>query len=351
MGRVLHTADVHLTPDRPERLAALRSVLDRAERADVDAVTVGGDLFDDPEGVEELRADLRNDLFTDRPFEVVVVPGNHDLAAYRGDVFFGDACTVVTDDPFGHWTAPDGSLRVTALPYRERPDDDLLLALQERSTFDGVEALLLHCSLDAPFGDYETGEEGARRYFPVREELLVALGFDYYLAGHYHTHHEVNFEDGSAFVYPGTPASTSVAETGPRRVSLLDTTRGLEFETLDTFHHVSRAFTVAPGREEAVLEAVRRWAAANATEAADATVHVDGYLERDEAAFHEDLLAAAGPAAVTNETRGVSHLRSHPLYGAFEAALAETAWDDDTKAAVTERTLDVFSRLAARGEL
>jgi DNA repair exonuclease len=157
--RILHTADVHLTPDAPERTEALAAVLELAEDEDVDVVTVGGDLFDAPEDVETLRADLRNDLFADRPFDVLLIPGNHDVEAYRGDVFFGDSCTVLTDDPFEHWTAPAGDVRITGLPYREEPDEELLLALQDREPFDGTEILLLHCSLEAPFDDYETGDE------------------------------------------------------------------------------------------------------------------------------------------------------------------------------------------------
>jgi len=209
MTRVLHTADVHLASDAPERTEALDALLERAEREGIDVVTIGGDLFDDPEDVERLRADLRNGPFSGRPFDVVVIPGNHDVAAYRGDVFFGDACTVIAADPFGHWTAPDGDLRITGLPYRERPDDDLLLALQDRTPFDGTEVLLLHCSLDAPFQDDDPGDDGGRHYFPVTERLLAELDFDAYLAGHYHAPHQLSLPNGAPFTYPGTPASTS----------------------------------------------------------------------------------------------------------------------------------------------
>lgn len=41
MTRVLHTADVHLTPDYPERKNGLRKLLNRAETDDIDVVTIG----------------------------------------------------------------------------------------------------------------------------------------------------------------------------------------------------------------------------------------------------------------------------------------------------------------------
>lgn len=351
MTRVLHTADVHLTPANPERETALRSLLGRAEKDVIDVVTIGGDLFDQPESVEQLRIDLRNDLFSDRPFEILLIPGNHDIEAYRGDVFFGDACTVITEEPFSHWTAPDGDLRITGLPYRERPDDELLLSLQDREPFDGPEALLLHCSLDAPFGDYETGDEGARRYFPVTEELLAELGFDYYLAGHYHSPHKVSFSTGAEFTYPGTPASTSTSETGQRRVSVLDPTEGVAFETLATHHYASHQFTATPGAEERLLDDIQEWSNQHAIDCADASVRVDGFIEMAEDAFHEELTTAADPATLTNETRSVEHVLSHPLFRSFEEELRETDWDEGTSEKVTNRTLEVFSQLSARGAI
>jgi exonuclease SbcD len=350
MTRVVHTADAHLSTTDDERMAALRAVLERAETEDAEVVTIGGDLFDQPEDVERLRTALRNDLFSDQPFEILLIPGNHDIEAFRRDVFFGDSCTVMTDEPYEHWTGPRGDLRVTGLPYREHPDDDLLLALQDRPEFDGTEALLLHCSLDAPI-DADTGDEGTRRYFPVKEGVLTELGFDLYLAGHYHSSHTVKFDDGSAFTYPGTPASTSSAETGRRHASVYDTEDGLSLVPLDTYHRVHREVTVIPGEGRSVLEEIERWTDHIAADADEATLRVEGYTERPEDEFDEDLRSVATPARVTNETRGVRHVKGHPLFRAFEEELETTDWDEETEEAVRQRTLAVFSQLGARGDL
>lgn len=350
MTRLLHTADVHLRPNAEDRRAALETVLERAGEAEADVLTIGGDLFDDPGTLEALRPTLRGELFTDQPFEILLIPGNHDVEAFRGDVFFGDACTVLGREPYEQWTAPDEDLRITGLPYRETPDDELWMALQDRTTFEGTEALLLHCSLDAPF-DGETGEEAGRRYFPVSEDLLTELGFDLYLAGHYHQPHRVRFADDSTFVYPGTPASTTRAETGPRRVARFDTEATLSLESIATFHHARVEFVLTPGEEATLFERVERWTDEHARPTADAVVHVEGFTEMDEAAFAEALADAADPASVTNQTRGVAHLQSHPLYRAFEDELAATDWSEDDREAVRQRTLSVFSQLRAGGEL
>lgn len=350
MTTVIHTADVHLSTTDDERIRALRTVLDRAEAEAADVVTIGGDLFDQPEDVERLRTDLRNDLFADQPFEILLIPGNHDIDAFRDDVFFGDSCTVMGTEPFEHWTAPGGDLRITGLPYRERADDELLLELQERTAFDGTEALLLHCSLDAPF-DTHTGDEGTRRYFPVQESLLTELGFDFYLAGHYHTSHRVTFDDGSSFTYPGTPASTSSAETGQRHASILEIGDGLSLVPLETYHRVHRSVTVVPGQEASALSEIARWAESSAADADEAALHVEGYTERPEDEFDDELRSTAAPANVTNDTRGVAHVTGHPLFRAFEDELEAIDWEEETSQAVRQRTLAVFSQLGARGDI
>lgn len=333
-------------------MEALEAVLDAADAEGADAVTIGGDLFEGPEDAEALRPRLRNELFTDRSFEVVLIPGNHDGDAFEGDVFFGDACTVLAEDPYEQWVDPTGSIRVTGIPFRSAPDDDLLFALRDREAFSGTDALLVHCSLDAPLGDREAGGEAEHRYFPVSRDALVDLGFDVYLAGHYHSQHRLELADGSTFVYPGTPASTRTTETGRRRVAVLDADPGtVDFRPLDTFRYERERFTVTPGEEDRVLSRVRRWAIERAVAGAEATVHVDGFCAADEAAFNRRLLEASGDAELVDETRNVRPVLNHPLFAEFESELEAREWDDETAEAVRERTVEVFARLLARGEI
>lgn len=353
MTRILHTADVHLHPDDERRLDGLQAVLDLARERSVDAVTIGGDLFDRPQDVETLRTTLRNEFFSDVPFDIILIPGNHDIEAYRQDIHFGDDCETYTTKPFDDWVSPEDDLRITCLPYHEKATDELLLALADRSEFDGTEALMLHCSLEAPFASYETGEEDAHRYFPVTEGVLEDLGFDYYLAGHYHSFHEVSLANDAVFTYPGTPVSVKSSETGPRRVCLLDTETGLTFERLETFHYARESFTVMPGEEASCLDAIDAWVDRNVHESTEATVEVHGFVDMAEDTFATQVREAAGDASVENETRGVERLRRHPLYVAFEDHLAEIGneWDESTRKAVRERTLEVMVELAAKGEV
>jgi exonuclease SbcD len=347
---LLHTADVHLRPDADERLDGLQAVLDLAADREVEALTIGGDLFDRPADVDELRTDLRNRYFSDLPFEVVLIPGNHDVDAFRGDLFFGDSCTVIADaEHFGTWRDPDDEVRVVGIPYQEEATDELLLALEERPAFDGTDVLLFHGSLQEPV-DAPIGDEDAYRYFEIAPEVLAELGFDYYLAGHYHIQRLHQFETGAEFAYPGPPASTTSAETGPRQAVGLSPSEGLSFEPLDTFHYLETTVSVTPCEEAAALDELESWVDEVVTPAASPSITVTGVLDADETAFAERLQEIAEPGWLTNETIGVGEVRAHPVLEEFETRLAETDWDDDLREAVRARTLREASTALSEGD-
>lgn len=356
MTGILHTADVHLRPDRAERLDALREVLGAAADHGVDLVTVGGDLFDTDRAGERLRGELRS-LFSGHEFEILVIPGNHDQASFRGDLYFGEDFRAGTDEPYGQFQV--GDVRVTTVPFQRRATDDLLLSLADRAPFDGVECLLLHCSLETPI-DRTAGDEGDHRYFPVSKQALAQLEFDYYLAGHFHSSHHVELPHGGQFVYPGTPASVSRKETGRRSVALVDTDADpvLRFEELDTHYVDAFSRTVRPGNEADVFEAIadrrERWR----QDHVDAAVVLDGFTGMTEVEFADHLSEVARGCSVENRVTTVRNIVSHPLFEAFEAELdgresihADTLGEeyavDEFHDAVRRRAMAVFSELAA----
>lgn len=349
MADLLHTADVHLDADIPARIEALSTVLDDAASRGVAAVTIGGDLFDDPDSVDTLRPRLRSELFADREFEIVVIPGNHDAAGFRGDTFFGAACTALVTEPFSHHEIPAIECRITGVPFVGQPNEDFILDLADREPYPGTEVLLIHCTLDAGLAQAATGAEAAHRYCPITAAEVAELDFDYILAGHFHDARQEQLSSGT-FVYPGTPVSTRSSETGRRHTAVVDVDAGtVDFEPLETFHYVAQQFDVLPGEERALFERVEEWVATNARASAEATVRVDGFHELDEAAFHDRLQTATGPASVEDRTVTARRLQAHPVYRAFADRLSETDWDAETRAAVRRRTLRAMNTV--RGEL
>ncbi len=361
MVRILHTADVHLDPDHPERVDALESVLELATEEGVDVLTIGGDLFDSERAAEDLRSDFRT-LFSDLPFSVLAIPGNHDAAAFRDDLFFGEDFEAAVTEPFGHHEFDE--TRVTTVPYRAGDPDEVLLALADRDPHDGPEVLVLHCSLEAPV-DSTAGDEGDVRYFPVDRHQLAELDFDYCLAGHFHSAHELALPRGGRFVYPGSPASVTRAEQGRRGAVLVDTGEAsVDRRRLDTFHYDRLDLTVTPGEEAAVLETIDSRTTAWADRHVDAAVTVDGFVAMPEAEFHDDLQAASGGFPLDDRTRTVGWLESHGLYDAIEDELADRDLPTDAvegdsedyapdafEGDVRRALLAAFSALEAEGRL
>jgi DNA repair exonuclease SbcCD nuclease subunit len=361
MVQILHTADVHLDPDADERQAGLEAVLSQADAKDVDLVTIGGDLFDSEVAAEQLRETLR-ELFSDRSYPILTIPGNHDADAFRSNLFFGEAFIPATETPFDYYVVGDAA-RITYLPYTPQATDDLLVALRNREPFDGPEFLLLHCSLEAPIQG-GVGEEGEQRYFPIGKEKLAELEFDYYLAGHYHSQHRTELPNGGTFVYPGTPASVTRKETGRRTVVHIDTdaAQDVQLLSLESFHYDSLNLRVTPGNEDPVLEEIRSQVDIWDERQVTPEITVDGFTEMDETAFNEALTDASGDVPVKNSVRTVEHILSHPLFEKFQRRLEEREqlhavqerdgydverFQDD----VWEEMLAIFADLAAEGKL
>ena len=361
MTRILHTADIHLDSIAEERHAALDSVLEDASNADVDLVTIGGDLFDSELAAEQLRESLR-ELFSNRSYPILTIPGNHDASAYRSNLFFGDSFIAATESPFDHYVVDD-TTRITYLPYTPQATDELLISLRDREPFEGTECLLLHCSLDAPLhGD--VGDESEQRYFPVTKEQLAELDFEYYLAGHYHSQHHVELSNGGTFVYPGTPASITQTELGRRTYVYIDTEAdtGVQFPSLESYHYDELNLRVTPGQEDRVFREINSQVAIWHDRDVEPQITVDGFIETDETEFESALEDHSNGISVTNRTRDVEHILSHPLFEAFEHQLENrdrlhaieerdeyntTRFQND----VWEATLNAFVELAAEGKL
>lgn len=339
--KILHTADVHLQEDDPTTIAALEAVLATAAEHDVDLLTIGGDLFDTPSDAAALRPRLR-DLFQDNPFDIVAIPGNHDEDVYRENLRFGADLEVLTDTPYSSREVGDVELR--GAPFTASMDENLFTALQSNAT-DTTQILLLHCTLDIGFHSDAAGESEGE-YFPVTKATLAELGYDYVLAGHIHsTDRTVPLDNGGVFIYPGSPVSHSTGETGRRRAVLIDTDNAdVTSIPLDTFYHDSLTKMVRPGEEDALLADVGDWVDRRADDTCELTVEVEGFIDRDEDAFYDQLQAAAAPVDPNDATRSVSHVLDHPLYGRFEEKLNQRA-DVENPEQVETRVIEVLSEL------
>jgi DNA repair exonuclease SbcCD nuclease subunit len=210
--KILHSSDLHLNSKYPERLEALEKIILAAGKENVDLVLIAGDFFDSSREANKLRPALRDKL-SSLPFKILVIPGNHDYSVYTSDLNFGNDIKILQKKPYEIVELED--LKVVAVPYANQDFNDLVFNLKKEIDTGKVNVLLIHCSLDVPFlKESGFGDEKRQLYLPVNSKVLAEIGFDYVLAGHFHSQYaESIISDKTVFIYSGSPELEQELET------------------------------------------------------------------------------------------------------------------------------------------
>jgi len=347
--RVLHTSDLHLKHADARTLNALECILDLARREDVDAVTIAGDMFDSSEDANKLRPLLRKKL-SDNGFDILVLPGNHDVSAFSQNTFYGNDVKLLTEQPVSIEEYED--VLIAGVPFRENLDEEAMLSLYQSARRGGTKILLLHCTLDLGFSTSSFGEERTTRYMPVSTAMLSELGYDYVLAGHFHsTFSSKPLANGGLFVYPGSPVSLTRKEVGPRSVYLLDTEKGRGYAVeLPTFYYDELTLTITPGSEDESVSELERWVDDHSNRDCEVSIVVTGYTLMPEGELKEMVSSAAKGLPHEFLVVGIENILQYPIYKRFkEILLNENSIAD--KNAVDMMVLGVISQLAEAGRL
>jgi exonuclease SbcD len=73
------------------------------------------------------------------------------------------------------------------VPYVSEPNPSLIAGLTKAAEDSQISILLLHCTLEIGFSMSAFGDEEKLSYFPITRETLSRLGYEYILAGHFHS--------------------------------------------------------------------------------------------------------------------------------------------------------------------
>jgi len=323
----------------------LNKILELAEMHEVDLVTIAGDVFNTVEDAEGLRPLLRS-KFSNLDFEIIAIPGNHDLDAYAGNLNFGSDLTLVTDEPYQVLKRKDVS--IVAVPYVDRPDEELLRQLKREAETAESCVLLLHCTLDIGYSTGDFGEE--TRYFPVSKKVLESLGFDHVLAGHFHRDtHLRRLEGKGFFVYPGSPVSLSKSEQGQRNVVLFDDWNRPVALPLPTFYYDSKEFFVRPDHEDDVLGEIREWYDVRCGDNCSLDIVVGGFITLDENMFSDRIKQVCENAELDLKFRDVSEVLNHPLYVSFVEKMRTEKMEHEDQ--VQQLVMDAIARLLRTREI
>lgn len=347
--RILHTADVHIREYQDERWTAFQEIINLAKSEEVDALVISGDLFESSADAHKLRPKTR-ELFTSIEFPVMLIAGNHDAEAYPEGAFLGEKVTVIHD--FMKPVAIKGVF-FWGFPYEDMLEDEILEYLNfaaGRAQEGTTHILIFHAELldiTGGWGDY--GEEGRRRYLPVKLSYFQNLPWQYILAGHFHNTFDVHeFKAGAYYVYPGSPVSVTRRETGPRKVNLFEVGKAPEPRTLKSFYYEKMEIRLDPLQQENPIRLINQ-KLQDLPENVRLLLDISGYFNGKQLNMTEEelqrainKLAGKGIEVSAMEFRDISDILEDDLFHLFLERLEMRTIDLLEKKRIIDMTLQAM---------
>jgi DNA repair exonuclease SbcCD nuclease subunit len=225
--KLLHFADLHLdtafgwappaiaSGQRQAIRATLRRICEVARAEQVDALTCGGDLYEQDRYTADTAEFLVSTLADLHPLPVLLAPGNHDWlgpsSIYATARWSPNVHVFASDrlEPFGLTSG----VNIWGAAHRAPANtDDFLHDFHAGS--GGLNLGLFHGSERSGLPQQPAGKE-PHAAFSAYE--ISAAGLAHALLGHYHTP-----IDGPDYTYPGNPEPLSFGEDAERGAVLLD---------------------------------------------------------------------------------------------------------------------------------
>ena len=343
--KILHTADIHLRVVGDHRWEAFESIVYLAEKEGVALVVISGDLFDRQVDTHKLKVPVR-ELLKNIPFQVIILPGNHDGSALSDGDYYGDNVRVIAN---AENYVDIAGVRVHGLPFEKIVGEKVverLLRIRANIRLDGTNLLLYHGELlDLSFARDTFGEEDAG-YMPVRLSFFENTGLDYVLAGHFHTNFEVQRYEGGYFVYPGSPASVTRKETGVRQVNLFEIGEPPQPLPLNTHYYEDITVVLDPFADADPLSLIRA-CIAECPPTSKILLTVSGFVDlaalgKSEIEFATMIstLKGNGVETVTSNWHDISKVSESDLFRRFLDQLAQADYSTERRRAIRDLVLE-----------
>jgi len=342
--KILHTADIHLREYGDERWKTLQQLIEIGKKEKVELFVISGDLFDKGINAEILKPKIR-EIFSNNGFKIILIPGNHDSEAYKSGMYFGEDTIILTDlnEPFEY-----KDLIIWGLPFEDIEGEKILTklhSLKNNMATNKRNIILYHGELlDAFFSRKDFGEEGKRRYMPVKLSYFKDLNVDYVLAGHLHSKFDMwILENGGYFVYPGSPVSITKREIGQRKVNIFEVGKPPAEYPLDTPHFEEVVIELDPFIEKHPVEIIEEHLKEVHPEAS-IILTVKGYINSEKIKISESELVKQIKEIIKEKSIVEKHFEFKDIYAILEDALfksfikklEQTDYDEEKKKQLRE---------------
>ncbi len=360
MAKILHTADIHLQEQSDERWQALTTILDTAQELGVDALTISGDLFEQNVEAQTLRGKLPP-LFSKQEYRIIILPGNHDLYSYETGFYFGDNVTLLNNS---EQQIELNQTVITGIPFEPLSAAELyqkIETINQQLNPEKTNILLFHGELtDIFFKSSDFGDEGEKRYLPLKLNLLANTKFDYILAGHFHTKFHLKqipnerLKQGGFFVYPGSPVSITNKETGVRHAALIQPQQPPQKIELDTFYYQPVPLHFSPDDDQSILKKFEK-KLQNLDENAAALCRVDGFFDQKKLKLTEQQLKTKLESIIEQHdgilkekdfaVKDIAAILNSGLYQAFTTKLKQSDLEQQQKQDLSQTFINALMQV------
>ena len=282
--KILHTADLHLKEGDEQRWGIFEWICRKAAEQKVNFLLIAGDIFDSARDASpRMIGNLRESFEQLGAVKVIIIPGNHDRIGgpdpFAENCYYGNNVTICRKEPYE--VVEMQNVFFCCFPFRAgQTGRELLKGLRvagpvrnkisNGSSKEGFHIGVMHGTLvDEPdIRGYAEEVLEKEEYFPIYNQDIEQLGFDYLALGHIHKAFWQKRLGETVVVYPGTPGCWSINAQEERKVSLVSlSSAGVEVTPLTVdiaLRLIKWSLKVMAGEEEKALDKTRGYLEAEA---------------------------------------------------------------------------------------
>jgi DNA repair exonuclease SbcCD nuclease subunit len=347
--KILHTADIHLKKYEDERWQTLEKLIETGKKERIDCFIISGDLFDQGADAERLRPRIR-EMFTNNGFKIFLIPGNHDIGSFQEGSYFGEDIVIIKDflNPYVYkdtvfWGMPFEHIHGNEILNR-------LYMMGKKLNREKHNILLFHGELtDGFFSRKDFGEEGESRYMPVKLDYFQDIGFEYILAGHFHTKFSMwSIQDKVFFVYPGSPISITKKETGQRKVNIFEVGAPPKEYLINSPYYEDISIEFDPFTTFKPTDLVQE-KFTNLNPSAKVILYIKGYLDREKVNLSEsdivrqiDEIVGSKCVEKHMEFKDIHDFLEDDLFKTFLTKIEDRDFNEEKKKQMMEMALSAF---------
>ena len=221
--KIIHCADVHLGSSlttnydtntarirQAELFATFSNMLDYAEKNDIKAIIIAGDLFDKDNGIKTVKTNVMKAISSHKDISVYYLKGNHDNDSEMDEIpenlfVFGDEWTKYS-------IGENKSIIISGVELNRGNKGIVYNALSLEP--ENYNIVVLH----GQQSKYDAKEEAEI----INLKALQNKNIDYLALGHIHSYSESRLDNRGVYCYPGCLEGRGFDEPGKHGFVLLD---------------------------------------------------------------------------------------------------------------------------------